>query len=478
MTVAGVREIRDSHVARTWLLQSLCLQRLAPLTEKSLAEALNWTMELASADEPLLPPGVVADIARLIFGTAAPARDDVESDRSLSPDLARAYEDYVLGKLYADASFERGGAAVCRYEGRDRHRALAWLVARFRERAGIEGVVLSPGVVRSLQALPSEQLLSETSQAFAPSGLLPEIPDEYRQLIASVRLLGEALGEEDVFELEHGTALVEFGQRLALRQTLHAAGQFAKDLPLRPPRKVESQRTASTHLLDEDTYPVGGFTSISTKGSIESLLHSQLAFMESDPAQQPDMFAIKYMRSELLYYSRDENEFLRRRRTIHFVLFPDLVNCRIRDEHLPWQRIIVILAALIAVTNRLIEWLSHDALTVAFLFVGDDGPDPLSDEQALLNMILQDQIANGTVRIERCSLAEIHEQTSEAARRSLTNCVLVSVGSQDLTNSPAETFHLKTSRAEPELRTANRRIPPEPDAPWKSILQQLCCELA
>ena len=37
-----------------------------------------------------------------------------------------------------------------------------------------------------------------------------------------------------------------------------------------------------TRILDEDIYPVGGFTSLSNRGSIESLLHSQLAYMETD----------------------------------------------------------------------------------------------------------------------------------------------------------------------------------------------------
>ena len=61
-----------------------------------------------------------------------------------------------------------------------------------------------------------------------------------------------------------------------------------------------------TRALDEDTYPVGGFTSISTRGSIESLLHSQLAYMETD--ERPDLFDIKFLRDELLYYARDENQ--------------------------------------------------------------------------------------------------------------------------------------------------------------------------
>ena len=55
-----------------------------------------------------------------------------------------------------------------------------------------------------------------------------------------------------------------------------------------------------TRVLDEDQYPVGGYTSISTRGSIESLLHSQLAYMEPE---SPDLFDMKFVRDELFYYS-------------------------------------------------------------------------------------------------------------------------------------------------------------------------------
>src|SRR5208283_2394504 len=129
----------------------------------------------------------------------------------------------------------------------------------------------------------------------------------------------EVLGSEDIFELEHGTALVEMGQRVALRQLLVAADRLEAALPHHRVRPLAGRREVPTRVLDEDTYPVGGYSSVSTRGSIESLLHSQLAFMEKD--ERPDLFDIKYIRDELLYYSRDENQFLRRRRTFEFALF-------------------------------------------------------------------------------------------------------------------------------------------------------------
>src|SRR6185295_13454635 len=172
-----------------------------------------------------------------------------------------------------------------------------------------------------------------------------ELIQEYEELVTAVRNTGDLLAGEDVFELEHGTALAEFGERVALRQVLQAAARLEATLPARRIRPLAGRQEVPTRVLDEDTYPVGGFSSLSTRGTIESLLHSQLAFMETD--ERPDLFDIKYLRDELLYYSRDENQFLRRRRTFVLALYPDLVRTRFKDAELPWQRCVLWLGLLV-----------------------------------------------------------------------------------------------------------------------------------
>src|SRR5205807_2202854 len=146
-------------------------------------------------------------------------------------------------------------------------------------------------------------------------------------------------------------------------ETLEAA------LPRQRVRPLARRMEVPTRILDEDTYPVGGFTSISTRGSPESLLHSQLAYMETD--ERPDLFDIKYLRDELLYYARDENQFLRRRRTFAVVLCPDLIHARFKDAGLPFQRVILLGALLVVIVRKLAEWLSTDALSFVFYFLAD-----------------------------------------------------------------------------------------------------------
>lgn len=428
-----VHELQDTAAARQFLLQGLWLQRAVSPTEESVGTALDWAMELASSGEPLPPIGFIADVGHLTLGSEQDFHGNREraSLPHVAPSLIRAYEDYVLGKLYADSTFERGSDAVAHYQTpRDRARGIVFLLTQFRNRAGFGGVLLSPSLIRGLKREVPQELLAEGWESLSSTGLTPLLEELYESLIASVRDTGEVLGMVDVFELEHETALADFGQRVALRQVLEAAGHLESKLPEMPPRTWVRKQQVPTHILDEDIYPIGGFTSISNRGTIESLLHSQLAYMEPDTAERPDLFDIKFLRDELLYYSRDENQFLRRRRTFVFALYPDLVETRIKDADLPWQRIIMALGTLVVLVRKLLAWLSEDALLLEFHFVHDGKVDsqgePLAAERQLLEMIFRTEIVGGTVTMHSTRSRELAARCTERARRSLCHGVCLS----------------------------------------------------
>jgi len=338
-------ELRDSDEARRFLAQGLWWQRVLPPSAGTVRPVLEWALEAASAGQPLPPVGFVADLGHVAFGLDWELRPGREPPAvpGLPINLVRTYEDHVLGKVYADWTFQRGSDALRRYEGRDRARGLAFLLNQFRERAGVAGVELSPAVIKSALDTPHPDLLNQGWESLQQGGPQPLLVGLYESLIASARRTPEVLGPEDIFELEHRTALNDMGQRLALRQVLQAAAGFEAALPRHRVRPLARRRDVPTRILDEDTYPVGGFSSLSTRGTIESLLHSQLAFMEKD--ERPDLFDVKFVRDELLYYARDENQFLRRRRTFVFVMHPDLVGTRFKDSELPYQRGVLLSAA-------------------------------------------------------------------------------------------------------------------------------------
>jgi hypothetical protein len=386
-------ELRDLDAARRYILEGLWLQRALKTTAKTVKPALEWAMEIASGGQPLPPIGFVSDIGNVAFG--------IDPDQRLKeafpvpgwpPALGRSYEDHVLGKLYADWTFERAGDALRKYKDKERVRGLAYVVNQIRERAGIPGVLLPPAAIRGLQTTGADEVLQTGYDGLVRDGPSPLLVQMYEALVSAGRRMAEVLGQEDILALEQGTALADMGQYVAHRQILQTTTKLESRLPARPVKPLVGRKEVPTRVLDEDQYPVGGYTSISTKGSIESLLHSQLAYMEPE---SPDLFDMKFVRDELFYYSRDENQFLRRRRAFVFVLFPDLIAARFKDADLPYQRIVLVQSTILALVRKLTEWLSTDAIRFEVLFVQDAGKTPLTEEMALLKLLLREPIERG-----------------------------------------------------------------------------------
>jgi hypothetical protein len=439
-------ELRDPAEARRYLVEGLWWQRILPVRAEQVPAILDWALAIAAEGEPLPPLGFLADIGHLVFradaGVAAQNTD-------LPSTLVRAYEDHVIGKLLADTAFERAADALRPYPLADRAKGLAFLVNQMRQHIGFGGVLLSPTLLKSARAIDAEEMLTEGWQSLEQAGPMPTLVNLYEQLVGAFRGTANTVAAEDIFELERRTAIVAFGQRVALRQVLHAAKMLDESLPHQKPRTSGRRHEVPTRILEEDTYPVGGFASISTRGSIESLLHSQLAFMEEN--DRPDLFDIKFLRDELLYYSRDENSFLRRRRTFVLALYPDLVQARVKDTESPWQRIVWLLALVQTAVRKLIDWLHSDALAFELVLIEPkDGPG-LAAEAELLAVLLAEQIANGTVMIATLPAEQLAARCTLHSRRSLCQVLLTSVAERSLNVEGAIVNRLVLDAASPGL---------------------------
>src|SRR5207244_3481498 len=90
---------------------------------------------------------------------------------ALPPKLLRLYEDHVLGKLYADRSFERASDALRRFAGRDRARGVAYVVHQFQQRAGFSGAHISPATVKALLELPPGDVMARGWESLDAEGI-------------------------------------------------------------------------------------------------------------------------------------------------------------------------------------------------------------------------------------------------------------------------------------------------------------------
>lgn len=465
-------EIRDPDQARQHILQGLLLSRCAPMTAARAVDALQWSMEIVSDGSPLPPMGFVADVGYVAFGSLRSADlNQSQSVPGLDPTVSRRYEDYVLGKLYADMSFERASDAVMRFNGRDRHRGLAYMINQQRVRSGFDGVVLTPAVIKGLLQLKPEEIEAAAWESVAEDGIAQYLIEDYENLIGAIRNTGELLGPEDIFELESGTALAEFGQRIALRQVLQMASLMQQDLPKQKPRSQPRRYSVATNIMEEDHYPIGGFTSISNRGTIESLVRSELAYIDDDI--RPDLFDIKFARNELLYYSRDENQFLRRRLTFVFVLHPDLVAIRMKDGDLPCQRVILLLASLYICVRQLLDWLSNDAIRFEFLFVKSSDDRELADERTLVETLLREETNQGNVLVDSIDEADIDAHCVQLARTSLCHTLAISSGDVSYTDDLSLASRLKIDAAHPTLILPDELVQDAEDTGFEGWKEQL-----
>lgn len=418
-----VVELRDTDAVRTYVLQGLWLQRASSPAAARVRPVLEWTLAVASEGHPLPGVGFVADLGALAFGVEpGKLRPEVPG---WPAGLASGYEDHVLGRIDADRMFERAADALRRYAEKDRPRGLAYVVRQLHERLGLGGVEVPPAAVRGLLSTPADQLHAEGYESLSRDGPLPLLLQQIEELIRAFRRLADVLGPEDVIALEQRTALADLGQYVAHRQVLQLTARIEARLPARPVRPTVGRKEVPARVADEDQYPVGGYSSISTKGSIESLLHSQLAYMERE---SPDLFDAKLVRDELFYYSRDENQFLRRRRAFVVALFPDLVAARFKDPELPAQRVVLVLALVLALTRRLADWLSTDALHFDVAFVRGGGADPLAHEKELLDILLWEPVRRGVATVRVVDEPTLAAECAALGRTSQTHVLAVSAG--------------------------------------------------
>jgi hypothetical protein len=184
-----------------------------------------------------------------------------------------------------------------------------------------------------------------------------------------------------------------------------------------------------------------------------------------------------FLLDELLYYARDENQFLRRRRTFVFALHPDLVEARHKDRDLPYQRIVMLLALLYVLVKKLEEWLDTDALIFRFVFLGEGEDEPLAHERDLIRSLLFEEVALETVQVERLPAKNLGRRCEEWARKSMVHCLMLGVKPDPLEADETVVTRLAINAARPSLGDGDEPMHPlegddDSDA-WAKALQQV-----
>lgn len=408
--------LHEHDATRDWLAGGLALVRMGTGGTDALQEAAPLLDTAVSELAVLPPPGVLLDLARVFRHTRPPVRRDAPP---AIPHRIRPYEDAVLGRLLVDPLRIAVVDALSGLPERLRDAGLVVLAERILERVGYSrGEAVNPGAVRELARTTVEDSASRAGPALqGPLGTV--LADAYADLVQAFQRTPRPLRASDVVVLQQLQLLERRSDRLALSQVIASAELLARGLPKRVRGTRRRAGHVSTHLLDDSAYPVGGFSSISTRGSIENLVTSELALMED--GDDIDLFDVRLMEGELLYYTRDETAFVRSRRRFVLTLSEDLDSTRYRDEGLPYQRLVVALGWLVALVRVLVRWLDRQDLLVRIVLP----PSVLDAEANLLALALAEAVQAGWVRIERLEEhAVAHVLTADARQAPVDHIVL------------------------------------------------------
>lgn len=389
-------ELRERHEARAWLAAGLANIRVGEAGVEQLAGEAAAIAQVLTERGSLPPVGVVVDVARLLAG-GSPRPDDTAAAAVSLRAALRGYRDQVLARLEASVELEPLVDACAALPSAElRQRAVALVIVRLLRRLGFKGgVAIAPGLIRDMARAPVDELDEPITEAE-----IELCAEAYLELVSGARRVGRLLEPADTFLVERIEALGDLAQRLAIAEIGAVEDAIRRRLPRRiVGRRRDRDRAVMARMTEEEMYPTGGFSAISTSGTLENLVSSELIYM--DPGGGGDLFDLRWAEGELLYYTRDDSLFFRGRRKIVFALMPDCTRARVKDAGAAHQRLIAALGLLVVLVDRLETWLDAMALEIQWLFVTDpDGGAPLLDEQALAEILLGPWSERGVAAVE------------------------------------------------------------------------------
>lgn len=468
-------ELRSQADVASWLAAGLCLRRVAGDDDDT---AIAGAILACASELPAMPPpGVIADIAVLLGGARPTVDAPVAGDDALRGAL-RAYDDDVLGRLVTTARFDDVLAAFAHLPAARRAHAVALVVGALCERAGFKGIQVSPASLRRALARSRDER-EASGRAELRTATAARLADAYQQLARGARQSRALVDDREVFAIDHLEVLGSFARRLAADHIGAAAEALARTLPRRLPANREQRGARDTQLADDNLYPAGGFSAITPGGSsanIENLVSSELVFMD-DPGPDGDivdLFTLRYVESELLFYTRDDSVFRRHRHVITIALAADLEGARVKDPDVPWQRLVLGLGMLVAAIRWLTDQLGDQALAIRLAFP----PGLLAQERELVALLLEGEILAGTVEVVEEPLAAAIARAA-ATTSAISDLLVVSMGSVPELPKGQRALHLALGGPAPaayELAPRRGSTPepgPDPWLEWREVTEDL-----
>ncbi|HEY4221820.1 MAG TPA: hypothetical protein VGO62_10760 [Myxococcota bacterium] len=392
------------------LLASLGVVAAEEPLPASALDALRWLLFIWSDGHDHVPLFLVHDLGHVLLR----GRDlRFTSSRQLplwfdeERPIRLGYEDRVVARWAIDPSVMEAHVAVAGMPLALRDRAVAHSVT-----LALSSLLLPLDLPRANPAHVRAVLDSaELRRACESAGALRTGVDEIwravtldlvtrcQPVLAARRLFSDA----DLWDIAHLHEVQSESARRAVRE-VHAASERVG--PADPGALLALRRAKEVPLDHEqpDAYPTGGFDAISTRGTFENLVRSEVAYVGAGvdvavkPGERPvDLFDVRFAESELLFYTRDESPLLEERRVMTLIVdrAPEL---RHKIAELPAQTLVLVLGLCARLQADLVNGLgpSGSFVTIALGRASDTAAEVavVDEELALLSLSLRAEIAH------------------------------------------------------------------------------------
>ena len=374
-----------------------------------LAKALN------KSGLPVPGLGFLFDLGVWTSNDGDPEKTNPELLGSYS-DAIRLYRDQVVGRIMVDHGCRSLRHAISGLNGTEYYAAVSWLLGQWYKLGLWKGKVLGPCKLSQLLGITPTQL--ETTSIEAWQKRTDKKKQELLKTMSHMSKYFETASElaPDYFShmIANKTAMLSFAESTGLQELEKAKKRLdSKTSNFTSLTNNKSPELAIDQFIDDD-FPVGGYSSLSNRGRMESLLPSQLAFWDY-PVGDSDLFTWKYAHDELWYYSRDENALHRQKLELRIILQNSLAFAQMMDRNHGQQNLTLLVGSLLFALDTVENTMQTTCLTVRWIFESPL-PDLLAEIQSLLKVLLGTRIQQGGHHVESMANSIVLSQLSEKTR--------------------------------------------------------------
>ncbi|MCB9642603.1 MAG: hypothetical protein H6728_05960 [Myxococcales bacterium] len=416
--------------AQDFLCASLHYSALADdLLQASYQSALAWYRHLAGQGHYHLPFFLVVDLGVLLqegyhvrFASLKKFHQWPEEQRT----LRLRYENEFLSRILQETRVQSALELLQVSKNKGLHLRLMELLWRTLAPLAPRDVLLHPTQLRNLafSLVSPEQAEHAEQQLFEA---LPDLPTfsawltTFLDRVSQKLRWSELLREEDIFELEHWEQLDNESLRIGCRQLIEIERRLG-ELDLRSLPVQDESADSETAFVDETYYPTGGISEITTRGAFENLVLSELIYIESK--EEIDLFDVRFVEGELLFYTRDAGQLRRKRRTIHLILDLDEM-FSLKSSGYDYQFSILALGLFVRLIRDLTAYFEQDALQFHIHCLhGRLEPEPFAQDLDLLRLLLSDELQHGWAHLhlaQDLALADCIDTTRKVYAIALTH---------------------------------------------------------